>query len=86
LGALSICRGRVAGGIAPQNHDSRGPGQGTQPFAQIHEAVLAEIGEDAHHEIGAIDLRGPFLRLLRDGVYFHRSILYGFSSLRFMRR
>jgi hypothetical protein len=43
--------------------------------------MLVEARKNAHHEIGAIDLRGLFLRLLRDGVHFHCSILYWFSSL-----
>jgi hypothetical protein len=66
-----------------QNHDSRGSGQSSKSFAQRHDAILIEIGKDADYEIGAINLRGLFLRLLRDGVDFHCSVLCRFSSLLF---
>jgi hypothetical protein len=64
-----------------QNHDSRGSGQSSQSLAQQIDFVLVEFGENAHHDIGANDLRCFFLRLLRDGVHFHGSVLYAFSSL-----
>ena len=60
--------------------------QTSKSLAQHLDAVLAEIGENAHHEIGAIDLRRLFLRLLRDGVHFHCSVLYRFNSLLFFGR
>jgi hypothetical protein len=64
-----------------QNHDSRGSGQSSQSLAQQIDFVLVEFSENAHHDIGASDLRCFFLRLLRDGIHFHGSVLYAFSSL-----
>ena len=66
-----------------KNHNARGSGKSAKSFAQRPDAILTEIGEDPNYEIGAIDLCGLFLRLLRDGVDFHCSILYRFSSLLF---
>ena len=58
-----------------QDHDSRGSGQRSEGSAHCRNADAVEVSEDTHYEVGAVNLRTFFVRLLRDGVYFQFSIL-----------